>query len=76
MMTPDIFPARDAAAISPSAAPLPEIPRAIYVGGAGDLVVDFGDGAVTLTVAAGAVLPIRPPFVLPATTATNLVALF
>lgn len=54
------------------------VPKAIYVGGGGDLVVQMvGDaGTVTFTsVAGGSVLPIRVQRVLAATTATSIVGL-
>jgi hypothetical protein len=53
--------------------------RAIYVGGAGNLVLKCkaDDGAVTLTaVAPGAWYPIRARFVMDATTATDIVAMY
>lgn len=53
--------------------------RAVYVGGAGTLAVRFSRApttTVTLTVAAGAILPIRPKRVMATgTTATGVVAL-
>lgn len=54
------------------------VPKALYIGGGGDLVVQMvGDaGTVTLAgVAGGSVLPIRVQRVLAATTATNIVGL-
>lgn len=56
------------------------LPRAIYVGGAGDVNVQFGDLLTSVlfsSVAAGTILPIRPTRVMSAsTTATNMVALY
>lgn len=56
------------------------IPRALYIGGAGDVAVKFygNDTAVTFAgVAAGTVLPIRPVRVMSTnTTATNIVAIY
>ncbi|MEN9807768.1 MAG: hypothetical protein RL756_2288 [Pseudomonadota bacterium] len=54
------------------------VPRALYVGTAGSVVVQLvGDsGTVTFAgVPAGAVLPIRPQRVLAATTASDIVGL-
>ena len=57
-----------------------QLPRAIWIGGAGNLAVKLGDDAtaVTLTgVAAGTLLPIRPVNVMSTnTTATGIVALY
>lgn len=52
-------------------------PRAIYVGGAGDLAVTMIDGTtVTFSgVPAGTTLPIRCSKVMAATTATNILGL-
>mgnify|MGYP006969344848 CR=1 FL=1 len=79
--TPD-GPAQHGAAITPhDTNELANVPRAVYVGGAGNLkVVLVGDGDtdfVTFTaVPAGTVLPIRPRIVHTDTTATALVALW
>lgn len=71
-------PARRFAAITPADAPLLLIPKALYIGGAGNLVVYEADGstAVTFKVPAGIVLPIRVSQVRAATTATGIVGLF
>jgi hypothetical protein len=73
-------PANDAAAVTPSdTAPLVYVSRALYVGGAGNLVVTMqGGGNVTFTgVPAGTVLPIRVTHVLStSTTATSIVNLY
>lgn len=53
--------------------------RGIYVGGAGDLTVDFADGTVNIVITAppvGTILPISVKRVKAATTATLLVALY
>ncbi|WP_172293767.1 hypothetical protein [Pseudoruegeria sp. HB172150] len=57
---------------------LTEIPRALYIGGAGSLDVTMMDGT-NLTFAglsAGAVLPIRPSRILETSSATGIVALY
>lgn len=69
------------AAITPhDTTELATIPKGIYVGGAGNVVVIGADDstAVTFTgVPAGSVLPVRPRIVKSTnTTATNLVALY
>lgn len=73
-------PAREAAAIVPSDGnDLASLPRAIFVGTAGDLAVTMAGGqSVTLRgVAAGSTLPIRVRRVLATgTTAADLVALW
>jgi hypothetical protein len=73
-------PANDAAAVTPSdTAPLVYVSRALYVGGAGNLVVTMqGGGNVTFTgVPAGTVLPIRVTHVLStSTTATSIINLY
>lgn len=73
-------PARSLAAITPSdGADLPVFAKAIYVGGAGNIVLRAIDdaGNTTLTgVTAGAIIPVRARRVLATgTTATGLVAL-
>lgn len=82
----DITPASRMFAVTPSdtasiAGPNSEdnIPRGVYVGGAGDLAIKCGDDdAVTLVgVVAGSLLPIRPTRIMAAnTTATNIVAVY
>lgn len=73
-------PADNLVAITPSdSTDLANVSRAIYVGGAGNIVVTPAGGGsnVTLTVVAGAVLPIRVSRVLSTgTTATGLVNLY
>jgi len=74
-----ISPARRAFAIVPSdASPIDPLPKAIYVGAAGNLALRAVDSvaAVTIAVQAGQILPIRASHVLVGgTTATGLVAL-
>ena len=73
-------PALDAAAVIPNDTnDLPNISRALYVGGAGDIAVEMMSGAsVTLrAVPGGALVPLRARRVLSAgTTATNIVAMW
>lgn len=55
---------------------LDPIPRAIYVGGAGNIVATMDGVDVTFVgVQAGSVLPIRPTKIKTASTATSMVAL-
>lgn len=71
-------PYSDAFSIAPdNDATLAELPRGIYVGGAGDLVVSFAGRDVTFkAVPVGTTLRIRPSKVLATgTTATHLLAL-
>lgn len=80
-MTPtpytDTAPAWDAQAVTPSTDFINPRPRALYVGGAGNLVIEGNAGApVTLPVGAGQFLPFGPSRILPATTATAIVALY
>lgn len=68
-------------AITPDdATQLTRLPRAIYIGGAGDLIVQGQDDTTDTTfvgLSAGQVLDIRPKFVkATGTTATNIVALY
>lgn len=73
------FPAIDWFDITPNdSSDLSNIPRKIYVGGAGDLAIRSSEGNdVTLSsVPAGTILPIQPVRVLSTgTTATNIVGL-
>ncbi|HEU4959883.1 MAG TPA: hypothetical protein VFT56_05700 [Sphingomonas sp.] len=74
-------PATRAAAVAPNdAAPLADIPKALFVGVGGDVVVQgAGGGADALfrNVPSGAILPIRARFVrATGTTASGLVALY
>lgn len=72
-------PGANATAITPNdSTNLEKTSRAIYIGGAGNLVVEMAGGqTVTFTgVSAGCILPIRVNKVRTATTATNLVALY
>lgn len=67
-------PGENHAAVTPGAAALDPRPRALFVGGAGDVTIEDQRGvSVTYTVAAGAVLPFRGVKVT-AATATNIVA--
>lgn len=73
--------ARDALAITPSdSTDLADIPKAVYVGAAGNLVCTLVDDTTSVTfvgVQAGSILPIRPKRVLSTgTTATSLLALY
>lgn len=75
-------PAANAEAITPADTDLPELTRAIYVGGTGNLAVrmadDKGDADVVFSaIPAGTVLPIRVKQIRStSTTATLIVALF
>lgn len=73
-------PAREAAAVVPSdSVDLPILPRALYVGQAGDVAVVMagGQGAVFQSVPAGTILPLRVRRVaLTGTTAAGLLALW
>ena len=71
-------PALNAVAVTPGPAELEHNTRAIYVGGAGNLVVTMGGGqTVTFTaVPAGTVLPLRASHILAGGTATSILALW
>jgi hypothetical protein len=70
-------PARKLVAITPADTDLAFEPKAIWASGAGTLVITAIDDtvAVTLTVAAGTLLPIKARRIAAASTATGLVAL-
>ena len=76
-----IYPSNDALAVTPhdtdELADLNRV-RGIYVGGAGDLTVIFGDATILFAaVPAGTLLPISPRVVkATGTAATNIVALY
>lgn len=70
-----------ALAVAPSNAEFAYVANALYVGGAGNVVVvmrdDLDSNPVTFSnVPAGSILPIYVRKVLPATTATSILALF
>lgn len=73
-------PAREAVAVTPSnSIDLPVLPRAIYVGQAGDLAVRLPDGSVVTfaNVQAGSFLPIRVQGInATGTTASQIVSLW
>lgn len=73
----DAGPADRFVAIAPADTALAVVPKALYVGGAGNLVVKGSDGVqVTFAVAANSYHPIRPRNIMAATTATGIVALY
>jgi hypothetical protein len=65
-------------AVTPGDGDLPNVTREIWVGGAGDLVIQLKDGTeLTITgVPAGTRLPYRAAKILGSTTATNIVGLY
>lgn len=66
----------DAFEVAPSNDDLREVPRALYIGSAGDVVVRLASGDITFTnVPGGTILAVRPTRVLPATSASDIVAL-
>ena len=71
-------PASSALAITPGASALAQVTRAVYIGGAGNLVVTMKGNAeyVTFAVTAGQIVPIRATHILAASTATGIVALW
>jgi len=75
----DIAPARGGFAITPHASnPVTRVTRAVWVGGAGDLVVrmEADDADVTFTgVPAGTLLPIAVTHVRATSTATSIVGI-
>lgn len=74
-------PAKGSYAVTPSdATVLSPLPRALYVGGAGNVAVMLSEDSAAVTligVAAGQTLPVRAKRVMATnTTATNIVALY
>jgi hypothetical protein len=72
-------PAGTARAVTPSDTTTIGGCRALWVGGAGNLTLDFSDGATNIVltaVPAGTLLPVAPLRVKAATTATSIVALY
>ena len=75
----ETFPASGAAAVTPSDSTELGPCRALYVGGAGNVVVWMpgrSDNITFLAVPAGTILPVMARRVMAATTATNIVALY
>lgn len=75
----DSSPSAAFAAITPGDAALPGPTRAIYVGGAGTLVLTPLGGGADVTfqgLPAGTILPVQATHVKATSTATNLVGLF
>ncbi len=77
-------PARDGDIVTPGAAALPHVSRALWIGSGGDVVVNFagygddpGEQNVTIkNVPDGYPLPIQVTHVLAGTTAADIVALY
>jgi hypothetical protein len=72
-------PSATARAVTPSDTTTLGGARALWVGGAGNLTLDFADGTTNVVITgvpAGTLLPIAPLRVKAATTATNVVALY
>lgn len=73
------YPASSFGPVTPSdGTPFAVTPKALFVGGAGNLIAKGSDGtSATFAVAAGQILPIRPQYVMATgTTATGIVALY
>ncbi|KQN76309.1 hypothetical protein ASE90_11710 [Sphingomonas sp. Leaf67] len=75
-----VGPARTATAVTPSdSAPLLRLPKALYIGGGGDVTLRCVDSSADIVLSAvpgGSVLPVRAQFVRSTgTTATAIVAL-
>jgi hypothetical protein len=78
-MAISIAPATTARAVTPSDTTTLGGSRALWVGGAGNLTLDFADGATNILmsgVPAGTLLPVAVLKVKAATTATLIVALY
>lgn len=71
-------PATGGADAAPGAGDLPQVSRALWVGGAGALALTLADGAqvVLREVPAGTLVPVRARAVRAGTTATGIVALW
>jgi len=72
------YPARTAFDITPGATELAVIPKAIYVGGTGTIVLRAVDSSADVTfqnVPSGFILDVRAQFVKAGTTATGLIGL-
>ena len=71
-------PCDNAFSITPADSDLAYATRAVYVGGAGDLVIETvkGDVVTLVGVLAGSILPLRVKQVRAATTATNIIGLY
>lgn len=79
MTVNELAPYTAAVAVTPSdTVNFTEVPRAIYVGGAGNIVAVMDGAAVTFTgVPVGTILPIKPTRInLTSTTATLMLALY
>jgi hypothetical protein len=76
----DSGPANNATSVTPHATnALAPIPRCLYVGGTGDLVLRAAGSNADVTlvgVPAGSFIPIRAQYVRATSTATDIVALF
>lgn len=72
-------PSSGAAAVTKSDTTILENVKALWIGGAGDVAVQFKVGGATITFkgcGAGTVLPIKVARVMAATTATDIVTFF
>ena len=70
---------RGGVSVTPSDTMLIVPTRGVYVGGTGDLTLDFADGSTDIVIKApvvGTILPISVVKVKAATTATEIVALY
>lgn len=78
-MSLDTAPARHYAAVTKSDSTDLGAVRGLYIGGTGDLAVRFRGGTATVTfesIPAGTLLPICCQYVMAATTATKIIALY
>jgi hypothetical protein len=75
----DAGPGTTARAVTPSDSTTIGGCRALWIGGAGNLTLDFADGTTNVVITgvnAGQLIPIGPLRVKAATTATNIVAIY